>query len=344
MLWKTLERRGRDMRIARPDSDAVRGWCGQAQEVLVASPFYGADSLNWVTPRADGTLEFWTRLNPYDWAAGVANPPALLSFAEQLGHERFTLRVHRALHAKFYVADARWAAMGSANLSNKAFEQNIELMVEFLDQEVVELVEVINLLRPALREVSLDDFAAFVEVTRDVIEDYQESGRDVPEAIDEELQAAVDIADDILVPQKPEPPVADLPPYEDFLEFVHQLGGSAADEVYARAHGKHNLSGHVKQSYYGTVLFLMGEGGRYVADLTKLPLDSQSLPSEIEDRWNDFLDRHAGLAGEDYDLSILRRILPLTLGGYTTSGGGGSSTFRRVVHLVGRYLVARGLS
>lgn len=66
------------MRVRRPDIQELRRRCEQGTAILISAPFYSQEGLNWVRPISGGRVEFWTRFNPRDWAAGVADPPALL--------------------------------------------------------------------------------------------------------------------------------------------------------------------------------------------------------------------------------------------------------------------------
>lgn len=90
------------MRVRRPDIQELRRRCEQGTAILISAPNYSQEGLNWVRPISGGRVEFWTRFNPRDWAAGVADPPALLRYLEKVGEERVSLRVHRALHAKIF--------------------------------------------------------------------------------------------------------------------------------------------------------------------------------------------------------------------------------------------------
>ncbi|BAS29372.1 phospholipase D family protein [Limnochorda pilosa] len=328
------------VRFAYPKQELLRQQCRSGEEVLVSAPFYSAESLAWVVPAANGRLEFWTRLNPNDFVAGVSDPAALVKLVDCLGAGRVTLRMHRALHAKIYLVDRKWGYVGSANLTLAAFFTNVEAMAEMDGEEAEALAHLVDIMRPRLQEVSVDDFRSFVDATKDVIEKYPEHRQLVPEEAQGELQAAIDLADDLLVPRKPEIDHERAPRLEDFIVFLERRNESSAGELIARHRGHSNLQGHVKQSYYGSVLFLLHPAyaslrpGLVQTAVNHVPRVSR----EVEEKWIEFLDAHAGIKGPDFDLSVLRRILPESLGGYTTTGGGASSTFRRTLPLVARFL------
>lgn len=142
------------MRVSKPYRDSLKERCSGADSLLISAPFYSGNSLDWVRPKEAGSLEFWTRLNPYDWARGVADPESLLVFLEEIGPAKATLRVHRSLHAKIFLVDQQWAWVGSPNLSIAAFHRNIEIICEFEEpSEVEQIVAITEELRPQLAEL-----------------------------------------------------------------------------------------------------------------------------------------------------------------------------------------------
>ena len=163
------------MKLRRPDIEELTRRCEQGTAVLISTPFYSQEGLSWVRPNSGGQVEFWTRFNPRDWAAGVSDPPALLRYFEDLGEERVTLRVHRALHAKIYQVDATWSWIGSPNLSRAAFTSNIELVAELDAEETESLGNIVNDLRSGLRELSVPTFRAYIEACKDAIQKLEDA-------------------------------------------------------------------------------------------------------------------------------------------------------------------------
>lgn len=333
------------MRLLTPDQNVLNTRCSEGSEVLVSVPFYSSESLPWVTPGEDGSLEFWTRLNPFDWATGASDPDSLLSFIEtELSDSRVTLRAHRALHAKIYLVDDDWAWVGSANLTVSGFNRNIELVCELEGEEVASLQQMIDTLRPSMSEISAEELGAFLRVTEDVVEEHRERGQ--IEGSDE-MQVAVDLADEVLGPETTWWKEVTLPALEEFVEFLEDQPEDAATVLVDRFNGANNLQGHMKQSYYGAMLYLLEPGHPDLREkLLEVSVDGMpSYEAETVRSWQNFLDRHAGVKDEDqgFSLSTLRRILPEKWGGYTVGGGGGASTLKRTLPLAARFAEERGI-
>ena len=287
-----------------------------------------------------GHVEFWTRLNPHDWAAGVSDPPALLDYLANVGEERVSLRVHRALHAKIYQVDGAWSWIGSPNLSRSAFTSNIELVAELSAEENDSLGTFVNDLRSSLKQLPLTTLRAFVEVSRDAIQRLEDS--DFWE--NEDFQAAVALADEVLSPEPTLSHKERIPNLQAFIESIQALDGEVPRVVVDHYYNfsNQNRQGHVKQSYYALIQFLSNQpGNEYIETLQTMALDAYpNLPHDLVEAWVDFLDDNAAHKDDDlgYSFSTLRNILPERMGGYVTAGGGAIGTFTRIVPLVARFL------
>ena len=330
------------MRLRRPDIEELTSRCEQGTAILISAPFYSQEGLSWVRPNPDGHVEFWTRFNPRDWAAGVSDPPALLRFLENLGEERVSLRVHRALHAKIYQVDATWSWIGSPNLSRAAFTSNIELIAELDAEETESLANMVDSLRGSLKELSVPTFRAYVEACKDAI--YRLEDSDIWK--NDDFQAAVAMADEYLSPASTLARTAPIPPLSDFISSIDQMVGEVPQTILDHHHNLsgQNRQGHVKQSYYALVHFLTDStGDQYISELLAIPLDdyprSRLSPSFVK-AWIAFLDENALTKDDElgYSFSTLRNVLPERMGGYVTNGGGGVGTFTRMVPLVARFL------
>lgn len=316
--------------------------CEGGTAVLISAPYYSQEGLGWVRPTPGGHVEFWTRFNPRDWAAGVCDPPALLRYLENVGEERVSLRVHRALHAKIYQVDTTWSWIGSPNLSRAAFTSNIELVAELDAEETESLRNMVNDLRGNLTELPVPIFRAYIEACNDAIDQLEDS--DV--WTNDDFEAAVAMADEYLSAPSTLKHRVPIPPLGDFISFIEPMD----DEVPRTILDHHrNLSGqqrqgHVKQSYYALVRFLSDStGAQYMSELRAIPLDKyprSKLSASFVDAWVTFVDEHAATQDSDldYSFSILRNVLPEHMGGYLTNGGGGIGTFTRMVPLVARFL------
>ena len=290
-------------------------------------------------PRPGGRIEFWSRLNPYDWAANVVDPPALLRFMNELGEDSVTLYFHRTLHAKIYQVDQVWSWIGSPNLTRSAFTTNVELVAEVRDNDVTILDHFIRDIRSSLKRVELSELSDFVELTRDIIERIETR----PQGTDDDFEAAVQIADEILSSKSDVILDDQIPKMDDFIQFVRKQQG----EIAARVIDHHNnlsgqnRQGHVKQSYYAIYLFLTSHGRKFVPVLRALDIEKfPKIPQDFVTVWIEFVDEFATHSDDDlgYSFSILRNVLPESLGGYVTNGGGASGTFRRIVPLVAHFL------
>lgn len=320
--------------------------CGTGAEILVSAPFYSASSLEWIRPSAGGRLEFWTRLNPFDWARGASDPEGLLRFLEDLGEERLSaLRVHRALHAKLYIVDEDWAWVGSANLSQNAFNRNVELICELEGEDARQACSAADSLRGSLTDISIEQLRDFVDLTRDTVDEHHERSEI---ELSDDMQAAIELAEEVLTGVRERREFVPMPPLDEFIAYLRVQPETAANVLTARHEGENNLQGHVKQSYYGAMLFLLDPHHAELRRiLGQLEFDDvPPIPPRAVEEWQTYCDEHAPLQDEEYgfDLSVLRRILPESWGGYTSTGGGASPTFKRVLPLAARFIDSEGLT
>ena len=328
------------MKLRLPDSQELTRRCERGTAILISAPFYSQEGLHWVRPHPGGHVEFWTRFNPRDWAAGVSDPPALLRYLEGVGEDRVSLRVHRALHAKIYQVDATWSWIGSPNLSRAAFTGNIELVAELDGEEAESLGNMVADLRGRLRELPVPTLRAYVEACEDTI--HRLEGSDIWK--NDDFQAAVELADEYLSPASALAPTAPMPALNDFIDFIRPMVGEVPRTILDHHHNlsRQNRQGHVKQSYYALAHFLSDSShGQCVDELLALPLDAYPrLSLGFVRAWVRFLDDNARTKDGDlgYSFSTLRNVLPERIGGYVTNGGGAIGTFTRMVPLVGRFL------
>lgn len=327
------------MRLRLPDIQELTRRCEQGTAILISAPFYSQEALDWVRPNPGGHVEFWTRFNPRDWAAGVSDPPALLHYLEGVGEDRVSLRVHRALHAKIYQVDATWSWIGSPNLSRAAFTSNIELVAELDREETEALGYMVDDLRGRLTGLPVSTLRAYIEACKDTIPlDDSDAWKN------EDFQAAVELADEYLSPASTLEPTAPIPPLSDFIDFIDPMAGKVPQRVRDHHHNLsgHNRQGHVKQSYYALIHFLSDSTGRqHIGELLAISLDDYPhLSSGFVEAWVRFLDDNANTKDAElgYSFSTLRNVLPERIGGYVTNGGGAIGTFTRMAPLVARFL------
>ncbi len=140
--------------------------------------------------------------------------------------------------------------------------------------------------------------------------------------------------------------IPDIEDYAAWLALDERLPGAEVVLDRLRNLSGQNLSGHVRQSYYAVVRFLF-ERPQHVEPLAS-ELDSMAQRDDIYQPdddlsrdWIRHLDEHATELGDGWDYAVLRGILPPNLGGTRSGGGGGSSTLKRMLPLVARFLRRR---
>ena len=319
---------------------------GSARErLLVCVPYYSEDGLNQLFGAfsVGAELNFVTRLSPSDWLNGAADPETLLVLLELLQNENPPPRfvVHQRIHAKAYLADRSAGLMGSANLSAGGFDRNFELMVELETEEANVADRLIE------EEVQRHGVSLNLPTLRQWVEKYQAQISELrQEEFDaeklSELQRALD---DMLGYGQAEYLPIDVPMVADFAGWLSEneklSGAPVLLERYHNVTGQ-NLTGHFRQSYFAVAHFIHQypkHGLSLAAGLDSLGLDEIFQPNEaLLADWVSHLDEHATETGQGYDYAILRGILPPSLGGTRLGGGGGSSTLKRMMPLVARFL------
>lgn len=334
-------------KIIRASWDDFHRIVGSAHDrLLVCVPYYSEDGLGRLLDAFSmgAELSFVSRLSPSDWLNGASDPEALLVLLELLQNEnplpRFT--VHQRIHAKAYLADRSAGLMGSANLSAGGFERNFELMME-LEIEEANTADLLIEEEAQNHGVPLDltAFRQWIEKHRGPI---MELRRKESEAEDlSEIQRALD---DMLGYGKTIAPPVDVPEIEDFVSWLMSRKSLAGASVLLDRRfnwSGQNLTGHFRQSYFAVARFLR----QYDDHISPLAVRLDSLgPQDIFQPggtlvadWTHHLNEHATEYGPGYDYAILRGILPPSLGGTRLGGGGGSSTLKRMMPLVARFLV-----
>lgn len=135
--------------------------------------------------------------------------------------------------------------------------------------------------------------------------------------------------------------------YQEFLRYLESLrraglniSGTGA-RLIAYANGLNNLQGHVKQAFYGVQLFLIHNksivGTLAAYDITK----SFPLEGKILSKWVRFL-RGRNDKTNEYDLQVLKDILPTYAGGVQVNGRGAIAEVRRSLVPVAQILMKKG--
>ena len=334
--------------IYRPTWDDLGRVLGaSAQRALVCSPYIttsGVDRLFDVLPAQVG-LELITRLSPSDWASGVSDPEAirtLLGLWHDMGNPT-SLRVVQRLHAKLYSADDSRVLVGSSNLSEGGFDHNVELVVELSGDLARDAVCALQTAcAPHSRELSLQQLEGWVARSRDQVFTARTATVAEPEALSA-VQADLDKMLGFGTSSSP-PSIATVPdigPFISWLDARSELPGARVILSRHRNTDHQNLTGHVKQCFFGSVRFFK-EHPEFVEAaseaLEKLSADGlyAMIDPGLREAWTAHLDTHALDRGESYSYPTLRGILPPSLGGTRQGGGGGISTLKRVLPLVAR--------
>lgn len=318
------------------------------ERVLICSPYYSSSGIgNIFDSIGDANrFQFWTRLSPSDWVAGATSPEDLLALSDLLlqGGRRVELAAFQRLHAKAYAADYSLALIGSANLSDGGFRANLELVVRFEREEALSAITIIEEnIAPRLQQINIESFREWIQRFEPTIQQI----RTRPDNSAEELQDVQRSLDEILgfgrEPQ--ENRQIEEFSHHDFgqwLDHHHELSG--ADMLSDRYHNTsgQNLTGHFKQSFYAVLGFLFENEEHINTLITELaqiePGRVYEINTNVLDSWLEYFNNHATQSGANYNFSILRGILPPSVGGTRYGGGGGISTFKRMLPLVAKYI------
>lgn len=318
------------------------------QELMICTPYYTSDGINRLFDQLQGApqLRFITRLSPSDWLSGVSDPETLTGLIELMSESGrdAELVINQRLHAKAYISDKVTGLVGSANLSTGGFQGNFELMVRLQGSEANTARNLIHeeakqhgrLVMVQNLRLWIDEYKGEVSRLRAVEDHEPEQLADMQRQLDTMLghgsqthtryaRSARDMAD-----------------FAQWLQLHRNLAGVLVLlDRHWNTSGQ-NLTGHFKQSYYGVANFLLqNEGlidplGRRLDEINS---DDVFQPDEdLLDAWVQYLDLHATDRGDVFDHAVLRGILPPGLGGTRLGGGGGSSTFKRMLPLVARFL------
>jgi len=326
--------------------DVIKDAFVGATKGLICTPYYSERGLQLLDPFFDGAeeVEFWTRLNPLDWKAGVADMAALKRRVQSVMErgKAFNFRISDDLHAKIYRPSDDRVILGSANLTWPGMTSNIEVVCELTADEADAFSSVLRTIRERLIPVSANVFVDYVDVAADAVS----KPFDGPVEQDADMNAAIELAEEELrkALSKTAPEVSGVPLVEldEFVDYCRKEDTEVSREVFARyEEKKHNLQGHVKHCFYGSLRFL-SEHKEFVDEIAATPGISlyDLAKSSVCTYWKDFLSEHANEIDNErrFQFRTLRNYLPLNLGGTCAGGGGGSPTLKRVLPVVARML------
>jgi len=317
----------------------------KATKGLICTPYYSERGLRLLDPFFDAAeeVEFWTRFSPLDWRAGVADMAALKRRVQSVldRGKIFDIRVSDDLHAKIYAISDDTVIIGSANLTWPGMTSNIETICELTEKEAAAFAFFLPTFRGKLTPVASSVFVDYVDVVADAIS----KSFDGPAEEDEDMNAAIELAEEELrkslsetAPDATGVPSAEL---EEFIDYCRHEDSDVSREVVARHGGKHSLQGHVKHCFYGSIRFF-SEHPEFVDEIATTPsnLLYDFNSASVRTKWRDFLREHATEIDKErgFWFRTLRVYLPPTFGGICTGGGGGSGTLKRVLPTVARMI------
>lgn len=319
------------------------------ERFLVCTPYYSARGLRRLSkalPSGVG-LTFMSRISPSEWASGVSHPDELARhlFPLRADGRPVCLIVHQQLHAKAYLADCTVGLVGSANLSSAGFDKNFEVMLELTEDETLAATKLIHEeAERSGRPLTLDLLDEWVSTHAARIAQQRETAADSQDLVEaqRELDRVLGYGQSSVKPGE----IADIDDFGEWLTANRKLAGaSVLHDRYSNV-GYQNLTGHFRQCYYAACRFLWEYDehiGSLAAALTSMGVADIFQPSlTLLENWVRHLDDHATSRTDDYDYAVLRGILPPNLGGTRIGGGGGSSTLKRMLPLVARFIQERG--
>ena len=314
------------------------------ERLTLAFPFYTEEGVTRILDHLSTTVfvSVKTWLSPSAWAAGVADPDALLALLDLLPG-RHDLAVVQRLHAKAYVADRNVALIGSSNLTEGGFDRNIELMVRMHGEDASAALDALEAATTTGKVLSLQGLTTWVEESRPQILDARRVTTDAAAEL-APAQASLDRLLGFGGSSRALPMLA-ATRFDDFIRWLRRNGELAGAGTIIRRHDNpdgQNLQGHVKQSFFGAYQFL-AEHPEMVAPLSRdlsglRPDDIYQVDAPVANVWVDHVDEHATEHGDGWSYAILRGLMPPALGGTRQGGGGGSSTLKRMLPLVAQFL------
>lgn len=349
------------MAVFRPSwSDLETLLSGARHTVVVVTPFTtddGVSRFSKALPPNRPAVRFFTRISAIGWARGNCAPSAL---AHLLSEYKGPLELiqHSRLHAKLYAVDSTKGLIGSANLTNGGFANNMELVSSLSAADTAAAIAILDaeVTGGKCHKVAAERLAGWVAKHKDLV---AEVGKGCDDTDDETSEALADAqrALEGLIPRRrrvrPGSPAARTAAtdadYEAFISWIRanrRLPGAAVVLEHFDNRTRQNRTGHVRRSFFAAWLFFQEHptfAPRLAGDLRRLaPDDVCDLETPgFLDAWLGFFDDHAGDADANARFDVLRGILPPALGGGVVGGGGASGTFRRVFPLVATFLGVR---
>jgi hypothetical protein len=302
-------------------------------DVTLATAFYTAGVLGVLNIKAR-RLRMLMRLNMQsvaDWAMGSLDPVALWAFIKrhQATCEEVSLLISPTAHAKIYIGQNGYL-VGSANLSTRALSGSAAEILWFESDAV----------RQRAMDAAVEDYSRkFNRCSLARLDAYITANKAEAKDLAKRIPRELFFDEHDRLPHEIVRP-ARLGDYDAFLQWLAKHPSPAAKEVLARAYGKSNLSGHIRQAFYGVRQFFLGSPD-LMHHFMKLDPNNYSFSGDIStaSRLGAFVTRHARDEGP-FAPEKWRTYLPKSAGGRQVTGGATSGNLNRILPLVARYLSA----
>jgi hypothetical protein len=301
-----------------------------AGDVTLATAFYTGGALNALNLKAS-RLCLLMRLNTssvVDWASGALDPVALSTFIRrhQKTCAKVSLFINPTAHAKIYSGKDGYL-VGSANLSTRALSGNTAEILWFENDDN----------RRNAMGAAIEEYAGnFKEFSPDQLDEYiadnAAKAKALARKIPKEFHTDEDrLPTDILRPTR-------LGDYDAFLKWLSKQPSAAAKELLARAHGKFNLSGHIRQAFFGVRQFFLGNPA-VLHQFSKFNPDNYSFSGDhpTKSALANFVTKHACDEGQ-FSAAKWQSYLPGSAGGKQLNGGATVGNLNRMFPLLARYL------
>lgn len=302
-------------------------------EVTLATAFYTSGALNALNIKAS-SLRLLMRLNMQsvvDWASGSLDPVALRAFIQrhQQTCSEISLLISPTAHAKIYSGQNGYL-VGSANLSTRALSGSAAEILWFENDDV----------RKRAMDAAIDDYAQrFKQCSLTQLDAYITKNEMKAKELADKIPPEI-LSNEDRLPNGISRPVR-LGDYDSFLIWLSKESSAAANEVVARAYGKSNLSGHIRQAFFGIRQFFLGNPDA-MRHFTKVDADSYSFSGDVStvSKLGIFVTKHACEEGP-FSPKKWRTYLPKSAGGRQVSGGATSGNLNRMLPLIARYLTVK---
>lgn len=300
-------------------------------DVTLATAFYTSGALDVLNIKAK-RLRLLMRLNlnsVTDWAMGSLDPVALLNFIQRHEQtcEEVSLLVSPTAHAKIYNGQYGYL-VGSANLSTRALSGSAAEILWFEDNKAR-----VRLMKSAVDDYSRKFNACSLEQLKAYISENKSKAKKLKRKIPRELfhEHENRLPNGIVRPDR-------LGDYDTFLIWLSKQPSPAAAEVLARAYGKLNLSGHIRQAFFGIRQFFLGSPDVMI-HFTDVDPDNYSFSRDslTASKLRLFVIKYARDEGR-FSREGWQTYLPKRAGGTQTRGGATSGNLNRMLPLIARYL------